>query len=107
MSYSLLLTSWLPSINNEERYATVGCGHTAAICKLAGQANPETSLDELKDEHGNLNVAKLKQNPNFKQMIEDGWEWIIAPALVDDMFPLFAQIAQKALSTGNHVGLTT
>ena len=39
-------------------------------------------------------------------MIEDGWEWIIAPALVDDMFPLFAQIAQKALSTGSHVGIT-
>ena len=38
----------LPSINNEERYATVGCGHTAAICKLAGQANPKTSLDEVK-----------------------------------------------------------
>ena len=49
----------------------------------------------------------MKQNPNFKHMIEDGWEWIIAPALVDDMFPLFAQIAQKALSTGNHVGITT
>ena len=48
----------------------------------------------------------MKQNPDFKQMIEDGWEWIIAPALVDDMFPLFAQIAQKALSTGNPVGIT-
>ena len=50
----------LPIINNEERYATVGCGHTAAICKLAGQANPKTSIAELEDEHGNLNVAKLK-----------------------------------------------
>ena len=49
----------------------------------------------------------MKKNPDFKQMIEDGWEWIIAPTLVDDMFPLFAQIAQKALSTGNHVGITT
>ena len=57
---------------DEERYITLGCGHTAAICKLAGQANPKTSLDELKDEHGNLNVAKLKQNPEFKIMIEHG-----------------------------------
>ena len=39
-------------------------------------------------------------------MIEDGWEWIIAPALVDDMLPLFAKIFQKALNTGNHVGIT-
>ena len=39
-------------------------------------------------------------------MIEDGWEWIIAPTLVDDMFPLCAKIAQKALNTENHVGIT-
>ena len=39
-------------------------------------------------------------------MIEDGWEGIIAPALVDDMLPLFAKIAQRALNTGNHLGIT-
>ena len=95
----------LPSINSEERYATLGCGHTAAICKLAGQANPKTPIAELKDEDGNLNVAKLKQNPQFKTMIEDGWSWIIIPALVDELFPAFAKIAQKALNTSNHVGI--
>ena len=95
----------LPSINSEERYATLGCGHTAAICKLAGQDNPKTPIAELRDEHGNLNVAKLKQNPQFKTMIEDGWSWIIIPALVDELFPAFAKIAQKALNTSNHVGI--
>ena len=95
----------LPSINNEERYITLGCGHTAAICKLAGQDNPKTPIAELRDEHGNLNVAKLKQNPQFKTMIEDGWSWTIIPALVDELFPAFAKIAQKALNTSNHVGI--
>ena len=95
----------LPSINNEERYTTLGCGHTAAICKLAGQANPKTPIAELRDEHGNLKDAMLKQNPQFKTMIEDGWSWIIIPALVDELFPAFAKIAQKALNTSNHVGI--
>ena len=51
----------LPAITNDERFASVGCGHTVAMCKLANQA----TLDELKDEHGNLNVNKLKGNPQF------------------------------------------
>ena len=95
----------LPSINNEERYTTLGCGHTAAICKLAGQDNPKTPIAELRDEHGNLKVAMLKKNPQFKIMIEDGWTWTIIPALVDELFPAFAKLAMKALNTSNHVGI--
>ena len=52
----------LPANTNDERVASVGCGHTVAMCKLANQAKPKTLLDELKDEHGNLNVAKLRRD---------------------------------------------
>merc|ERR1712061_928106 len=62
-------------------------------------------LAKLRDAQGKLNVAKLKQNPQFKIMIEDGWSWIIIPAEVDELFPAFAKIAQKALNTSNHVGI--
>ena len=72
------------------------------MCKLANQANPKTSLDELKDEHGNLNVNKLKENQQFRKMIEEGWEWTIVPSWVDEQFPAFAKVAQKALNTANH-----
>ena len=95
----------LPAITNEERFASVGCGHTVAMCKLANQANPKTSLDELKDEHGYLNVNMLKENPHFREMIEKGWEWTIVPSLIDEKYPAFAKIAQKALNTANHVGI--
>ena len=93
----------LPAITNGERFASVGCGHTVAMCKLANQTNPKTSLDELKDEHGFLNVNKLKENTQFRKMIEEGWEWTIVPSLVDEQFPAFATVAQKALNTANHV----
>ena len=89
----------LPAITNDERFASVGCGHTVAMCKLANQTNPKTSLDGLKDEHGNLNVNKLKENTQFRKMVEEGWEWTIVPSFVDEQFPAFAKVAQKALNT--------
>merc|ERR1712039_1075077 len=71
----------------------------------AGQDDPKTPIAELRDDQGKLNVAKLKQNPQFKIMIEDGWSWTIIPAGVDELFPAFAKLAMKALNTGNHVGI--
>ena len=38
-------------------------------------------------------------------MTEEGWEWTILPSAVDEKFPLFAKVAQKALNTANHVGI--
>ena len=44
----------LPCITGEERYITLGCGHTAAICKLAGQDDPKTPIAELRDAQGRI-----------------------------------------------------
>ena len=92
-------------VNSEERFLTLGCGHTVLICKLAAQPNAKTSQKEISDDNGYLNVYKLKQNAEFKAMIEEGWEWTIVPAAVDEYFPMFAKVAQKALNTANHVGI--
>ena len=67
-----------------------------------GGPTPEKSLATDK---GMIDVGKLKRNPEFKAMIELGWEWTIVPAAVDEKFPLFAKVAQKAINTANHVGI--
>jgi hypothetical protein len=92
---------YLASINGSERYLTVGCGHTAAFCKtaMAGGITPE---QELADEQGKIDLRKLCANEQFKHMLEKGWEWQIVPAVVDEAFPKFARIAQKALNANNH-----
>ena len=36
-------------------------------------------------------------------MIQEGWEWEVVAAIIDELFPAFAQIAQKALNTQNHI----
>ena len=46
---------------------------------------------------------KLTSNENFKSMIDEGWSWTVVSHEVDDEFPAFAKIAQKALNTSNHV----
>jgi hypothetical protein len=92
----------LAPLNGEERYASLGAGHTAAFCKLAEVGGP-TPEPDLQDECGNIDVGKIKRNANFKIMIEDGWDWKIIHADVDIVFPKFSQIAQRALNTANHV----
>ena len=90
-------------VNGSERYLTLGCGHTAAICKFALNGGGPTSEKSLQDEHGMLCVQKPEGNPTFKSMIQDGWAWDIIPCDVDIQYPWFAMVAEKALHTSNHV----
>ena len=93
----------LADINGSERVLSVGCGHTAAVCKHAGVGG-KTSEPVLQDYAGKLDVEKIKRNSEFKVMIEEGWRWEVVKAKIDEDFPLFAKIAQKALNVSNNVG---
>ena len=86
----------------EERYLTLGCGHTVAFCKAAA-AGCRTSERELADESGNVDLQRLYKNEVFKKMLTVGWRWVIIPAWVDEKFPKLADIGQKALNSSNSV----
>ena len=100
----------LAPINGEERYITIGCGHTTAVCKLAqlcsttgfpGATTQKILMDDNKP--GLLAAHKLEENETFKEMIHEGWGWTVVPYEVDTAFPDFAKIAQRALNTANHI----
>ena len=93
----------LAEINESERYASLGCGHTVAFCKTAGVGGitSEKVLMKSKTDH-TIDVQKLSKNTNFATMINMGWDWDVVPACVDEEFPAFAELAQKALNTSNH-----
>ena len=95
----------LPTINGQERYLTLGCGHTTAFCKLADQGGITNQSTLQTGEEGDTTIAvhKLKQNSNWKQMLEEGWKWDVVVSDVDIEFPEFAKVAQRALNTSNHV----
>ncbi len=56
----------LAEINGAERFITVGCGHTAGICKHA-EAGGRTSSKILQDPNGYMDVAKLKKTQHSKK----------------------------------------
>ena len=88
--------------SGEERYLSLGCGHTVAFAKAA-DSGCRTSQPTIADENGKLDLQKLFADPVLKTMIQDGWDWTIIPSWVDTKFPKFADIAQKALNASNNV----
>ena len=92
----------LANITGEERYLTLGCGHTAAFCKLA-EAGGKTPEKLIACGDGTIDVQKIKKNKEFRAMLQEGWGWTIVSYEVDEEFPQFAKIAQQALNVSNHV----
>ena len=68
----------LAAINQQERYLSLGCGHTMAFCKTA-QAGGKTPETDLADADGNIDTGKIFKNHQFKEMIEEGWVWQVVP----------------------------
>ena len=90
----------LAPINGDELYLSLACSHTVAFCKVAGLKGP-TPEKALQDPDGNIDYSRLTKQPEFKAMLEVGWDWTVIPWDVDQLFPRFAQVAQKALNGSN------
>lgn len=92
----------LAPLNGQERFITIGCGHTSQFCKQAdlGGDTCEPSLQIP----GTTQIDKqaLFSNANFRTMITKGWSWTVVHSAVDEEFPRFAEIAQAALNVRNH-----
>ena len=48
-------------------------------------------------------MRKISQDPVFGSMVSDGWDWTVIKSSVDEAYPQFAKVAQKALNVSNHV----
>ena len=97
----------LAEVSGSERFLTVGCGHTTAFCKLAGTRRGRTTAMKLASADGTIDLHKVYKNAEFKAMITEGWSWTVVPSDVDTAYPQFAEVAQKALNSSNHVAQLT
>jgi hypothetical protein len=62
-------------LTGEERFCSLGTGHTVAFCKHA-IAGGETTSESLQMANSRrIDVQALSTNRNFKQILEVGWEW--------------------------------
>ena len=91
----------IADMNNEERYLSLGCGHTVAFCKTAGVGG-RTCETFLQNDDGTINVEKIKKSEDFNTMVFVGWDWEAVAWEVDVSFPEFSKIAQRALNTQNN-----
>ena len=92
----------LAPVSGSERMVSVGTGHTTAFCRAANHGCT-TPLAYLQDAVGIIDVARLKRQPDFKVMLEDGWEWTILPWQVELAWSMAPDILQRALNASHEV----
>ena len=93
-------------ILGQERYLSVGAGHTAAGCR-AFNASTATSCTKLQKycKDGKLLLALVSDN-TYKSMCETGWPWIVIRWEAEVAWPHLPDIAQRALNASNNVPTT-
>lgn len=93
----------LAPVTGEERFVSLGTGHTTAFCRAANAGCP-TPYKDIRDSNGNLNAAMLKaSNQNLSKMLTDGWTWFVVPWWLEDEVPEWPHLAQKALNVHHSV----
>ena len=93
----------LAEVTGQERFASLGCGHTVAFCKHARAGGRTTEKSLMASDSDQIDLHKLCSNKVFAEMINEGWSWNIVEAWVDEEFPQFAEVAERALNTRNHI----
>jgi len=86
-----------------ERYLTVSCSHTSQFLKAVNQ-HKKSAVPELSSIDGHLYPELFFRDPVYKQMLQDGWEWLIISSKAHSCFPEIGSIAEKALNCSNNLG---
>ena len=93
----------LAKLKGGERFASLGTGHTIQFFRAAA-AQCVTPEKELQDLSGKLNPhAMSKKDHRFGQASQDGWKMLVLPSQCGKVWPMIADLAQRALNGGNNV----
>lgn len=101
---NLALTSngLMAPVQGGERYLTVSSTHTSQFCRAVshGCLTPET---QIQDSNGKLSLEMLGKDTVLKEMVTEGWEWVIIPWYVEDAFPGMPAMIADALNSVNGI----
>ena len=94
----------LAPVGTQERYMSVSSGHTCQFVKacLHGCPTPEATLA---DNSGKLNKETLGRDPEFKKLLEAGWQWTVVSSRVEQQWPSLPRLAERALNSSNEAFL--
>ena len=90
----------LAPVTNDERYMSVGTGHAVGFCRAAN-SGCTTPIARIKTNQGKIDLDLLKQQPDFKTMLEEGWDFLCLPWGVELAWPTSPDIIQRALNASN------
>ena len=92
----------LAPINGTEEYLSLSCSHFTAFCRAANHGC-KTPRSAIANGAGRIDAHRLKQQSEWRAVLEVGWSWTIIPWEIDIHWPRFAKVLQRALNTGNHI----
>ena len=86
----------LAGLSGDERLLTVSSSHFSQACR-AVKAGCRTPEPKLQDPDGNLNELQIcGADEVLKDLINNGWTFVIIPAFVEKLFPTLPDVAQAA-----------
>ena len=95
-------SEYMPKVSGAERFASLSSGHTSLFIK-ASMTCTLTPEDELADSSGHLggHLYNNSTDSDLKNMIQQGWTWLVLPHYVEEAHPELADLIQKALNASN------
>ena len=93
----------LAPISGDERFQSVGCGHTSQFIKAAVHGCI-TPVKSIQNGNGCIDVAKLSRDAEIKSMLDEGWDWEVMPWQCEATWGHeFADTFQRALNASHEV----
>ena len=92
-------SEYMPKVSGAERFASLSSGHTSQFI---------TPEDDLADSGGLLggHLYNNSSDSDLKNMIQQGWTWLVLPHYVEESHPELADLIQKALHASNSIYAT-
>ena len=100
-------SEYMPKVSGAERFASLSSGHTSQFIKAIMTCTP-TPEDDLADSGGLLggHLYNNSSDSDLKNMIQQGWTWLVLPHYVEESHPELADLIQKALNASNSIYAT-
>ncbi|CAE7708965.1 unnamed protein product [Symbiodinium sp. CCMP2592] len=92
----------LAEVRGDERYMSLACSHFTAFCRACIAACP--SDQETVSDNGKLTLQRL--STDFRQAVDNGWEWLVLSAEVDAVLPSLASFVQEVMNAAQGVART-
>ena len=89
----------LAVLSGQERYMSLSCSHFVAFCR-AVQGACESEIPELST-NGHLSSGRLSES--FRDIVDNGWEWLVLHREVDEKVPELASFVQLTLNAAQGV----